>query len=390
MAKATDDNVSPIRPLGEEEAIAWLRAQPGGRTNLSDAELGRRWGWNRKRVGRRLTAWANDGRISRRGNVTTAVPTPVPTELDGEGVPPRETEAGTGTSTEFVPPSVTPVVTPHADVQPPGRSLAIRKAALAAAAAPPTVVEKTVCTYAVSDVRPIVPHAPFEPPRKELPARPTWWAAIGRTMVGLAIVFTGAFIAFTSMRANSWFGHSLTPDPTAGEVYSHLSVAAEVIACLIPTATRFYWQDGDWWTALRGWALMAVALTVVFVAAGGVAVTNLTAGTEARAERDTQALRDLRVQIASLEKSIASECVKRGDRCRDLEAQRARASDRLAAERAAVTQDADPQAAAFGISPARLHVIQAGAMVALCLFSGLFISFGAGLIWRRPASGRAR
>src|SRR4029077_18455595 len=129
------------------------------------------------------------------------------------------------------------------------------------------------------------------------------WSAIGRAAVGLAIIGTGGFIAFTSMRANSWFGPSLTPDPVAGEVYSHLSVAAEVIACLIPTATRFYWQDGDWWTALRGWALMAVALTVVFFAAGGFAVTNLTAGTEARAERDTQALRDLRVQIASLEKS---------------------------------------------------------------------------------------
>ncbi len=47
--------------------------------------------------------------------------------------------------------------------------------------------------------------------------------------------------------------------------------------------------------------------------------------------------------------------------------------------------DADPQAVALGISSARLHVIQAGSTVALCLFSGLFISFGAGLIWRRPA-----
>jgi hypothetical protein len=116
-------------------------------------------------------------------------------------------------------------------------------------------------------------------------ARP--WLVIGRAGVGLAIVSTGAFIAYTSMRANAWFGHSLTPDPVAGEVYSHLSVAAEVIACLIPTASRFYWQDGDWWTALRGWVLMAVALVVVFFAAGGFAVTNLNAGVEARAERST-------------------------------------------------------------------------------------------------------
>jgi hypothetical protein len=113
------------------------------------------------------------------------------------------------------------------------------------------------------------------------------WSAIGRAAVGLAIIGTGALIAFTSMRANSWFGHLLTPDPVAGEVYSHLSVAAEVIACLSPTAIRFYWHNGERWTALRGGVLIAVALVVVLFAAGKFAVTNLAAGTQARGERST-------------------------------------------------------------------------------------------------------
>jgi hypothetical protein len=118
-------------------------------------------------------------------------------------------------------------------------------------------------------------------------------------------------------------------------------------------------------------------------AAGGFAVTNLNAGVEARAERETPAMRDLRTQIASLEKSIAGECSKRGDRCQDLERQRAEANAKLGIERASLKADADPQAAALGISSPTLHLVQAGAMVALCLFSGLFISFGAGLIWPR-------
>jgi hypothetical protein len=42
------------------------------------------------------------------------------------------------------------------------------------------------------------------------------WSAIGRAGVGLAIVTTGAWIAYTSMRGNAWFGHSFTPDQTAG------------------------------------------------------------------------------------------------------------------------------------------------------------------------------
>src|SRR6266403_1189767 len=72
MAQMDDTgNVQPIRTIDDEAALAWLRAQPGGRTKLSDAELGRRWGWKRQRVGRRVKAWAKDGRITRRGNAIT-------------------------------------------------------------------------------------------------------------------------------------------------------------------------------------------------------------------------------------------------------------------------------------------------------------------------------
>jgi hypothetical protein len=165
-------------------------------------------------------------------------------------------------------------------------------------------------------------------------------------------------------------------------IYSHLSVAAEVIACLIPTATRFYWQDGDWWTALRGWVLMAVALVVVFFAAGGFAVTNLNAGVEARAERQTAETVLAQRRLDTVTKSRAAECARRGPLCRNLEAQEQAAIAELERLQAGVKADADPQAQALGMTSARLHVVQAGAMVALCLFSGLFISFGAGLIWR--------
>jgi hypothetical protein len=155
------------------------------------------------------------------------------------------------------------------------------------------------------------------------------WSVIGRAGVGLAIVGVGAFVAYTSMRANSWFGHSLTPNVEAGEVYSHLSVAAELIACLIPTAARFYWRSGEWWTALRGWALMAVALTVVFFAAGGFAVTKLNAGVEARAERSTAGIDLAQRRLDTVSKSRAEECKRRGDRCRKLEADEKAAMDDL-------------------------------------------------------------
>jgi hypothetical protein len=78
MAKATEeDNVTPIRALDEEAALAWLRAQPGASTTLPAAELARRWGWQEHRVRRRLNAWQKAGLVRRRGRVVQAVGTAV-------------------------------------------------------------------------------------------------------------------------------------------------------------------------------------------------------------------------------------------------------------------------------------------------------------------------
>jgi hypothetical protein len=258
------------------------------------------------------------------------------------------------------------------------RKLALANAANAPANAPVAEIEHPVVP-AQTSVTPVtvtpVDKIEIIPPR----SRP--WSAFGRTAVGLAIISTGAFIAYTSMRANAWFGHSLTPDPVAGEVYSHLSVAAEIIACLIPTGIRFYFQNGEVWSAVRGWALMAVALVVVFFAAGGFAVTNLNAGIEVRTERTTTETSLAQRRLDTITKSRLAECAKRGDRCRRLEAEEQGAIAALGNAQASVKAEADPQAAALGISSTNLHLVQAGSMVALCLFSGLFISFGAGLIW---------
>src|SRR5262249_15590764 len=70
MSQAGDDtteNVEGAHPLSDDEALAWLRAQPGGRTTLTNTELARRWGdgWYKMKVGRRLDEWSEAGRIHR-------------------------------------------------------------------------------------------------------------------------------------------------------------------------------------------------------------------------------------------------------------------------------------------------------------------------------------
>jgi hypothetical protein len=85
----------PARPFDDMEALAWLRSQPDGRVTASAAELGRRWGWNRMRAGRRLRAWQEAGHIRRNAEeimVITSV-TPTVTEAVSVTVMPAATVA---------------------------------------------------------------------------------------------------------------------------------------------------------------------------------------------------------------------------------------------------------------------------------------------------------
>src|SRR5258708_17681536 len=70
----------------------------------------------------------------------------------------------------------------------------------------------------------------------------SFWRALGRSGVGLAIIATGAWIAVTSMAANGWFGASISPDPLARRIYANLSVAAPRMAFLIPTGIPFHYN----------------------------------------------------------------------------------------------------------------------------------------------------
>src|SRR5260370_34379062 len=87
--------IALIRPLEEAAALDWLRSQPGGRINLPAAELGRRWGWQRQRTGRRLKPWAKAGLVTRHGNIVTVADGSVTPSKTGPVAPPvRVTRVG--------------------------------------------------------------------------------------------------------------------------------------------------------------------------------------------------------------------------------------------------------------------------------------------------------
>jgi hypothetical protein len=72
------------------DALAWLRSQPYGRVTASAAELGRQWGWNRMRTGRRLKAWEKAGLIRRNAGAIIVTTSGTSTVTD---VTPAVTEA---------------------------------------------------------------------------------------------------------------------------------------------------------------------------------------------------------------------------------------------------------------------------------------------------------
>ena len=80
----------PPHPFDEMDALAWLRSQPNGRVTANAAELGRQWGWNRMRTGRRLKAWEKAGLIRRNAEAIIATTSVTSAATD---VTPTVTEA---------------------------------------------------------------------------------------------------------------------------------------------------------------------------------------------------------------------------------------------------------------------------------------------------------
>jgi hypothetical protein len=72
----SEAKVIQLRPLDDDEALAWLSSQPGGRIETSVSELARQFGWSATKLRRRLATWVEAGDITRpagrRGRVVIA------------------------------------------------------------------------------------------------------------------------------------------------------------------------------------------------------------------------------------------------------------------------------------------------------------------------------
>ncbi len=270
-------------PMSEVEALAWLRAQPGGRIIATDAELGRRWDWNRQRVGRRLKAWAKAGRIKRRGDAVTVVE--------------HETVTGTldVTSTVTIPATdprtrgVTTSVTDHALVPAPSRFP--KRAALSSV--PEAVTRATARAAAAAAAISSQPPPAAEsgvtvlPPRRRIP-----FLAIA--LAGLALGIWAVGIAI-----NSWFAASLGKTAEAAWLFIAIGVTADGLAFLLPTTAFRLAHARRYFGAMVAWLLWTATMAFALLASAGFAGLNVSDVTAARA-RDALAGQALAARIATL------------------------------------------------------------------------------------------
>ena len=216
------------KQLSESEALDWLRAQPGGRAQVSNAALAERWGWTRYRVTRRLKEWQAAGLITKRGKawvVTAKGDTPVA------------------------------VAKPLIVHEPPLMHELPAVVPAPVAVEPPPVVAAAV-TPAVLSVVPTT-----APPGSRTTALIVGAAALCLAAVGLIL--------------NANFAASLGQTGLAAALLAAIGLAVDMLAVALPTAASKLWQGRHRPAAFAAWLLWAGALIMMLLAGIGFASTNI-------------------------------------------------------------------------------------------------------------------
>jgi hypothetical protein len=230
----------------------------------------------------------------------------------------------------------------------------------------------------------ITPAIPIEKPAEALKSvRPIAVQDIGRCIIGISLICLAFALVYASVRANAWAGFALSADENAGEIFATLTVTAELIAFLMPTANHLYRQMGELWSAAKGWFIVIVASSIVAFAASGFILTSVSDKTASRSQA-SPAVEVAKRALVDAKAARDRECIKVvGTYCRhreDIVVARQRALDEAMAH---AVDRADPQAFALGVNPSSLRLVQAGVLVVMCLLAGFVLSHGWGLVFRR-------
>ncbi len=386
--------------LSETQALDWLRTR--GRVTMSAAELGRCWGgWPRKRVGRRLQAWAKAGLIKRRDDIVTVADggtktiatdgTDTGTTSGTSGGTKSDLSHGTngGTDTALVP------------VRP-------RKVARQATSAS-RVIERALAVPAEAALPPVVtasgpvsePTTVTDPTRVTIlpPARST--APWIRAVLILVAIGIGALALIINAQLGWWFGTT----PLASWTFAGLAVGADLLAMILPSVAVALWHAHHRLLAFGAWSTwpLVTALTVltslgfIELNTGDVAANRqsiLATATSLATQRDDR-IAAARTAAETAVSDRDAECKSgEGLRCRELRATvrsaEGKLSDALAAPVPPVVaiNNADPQVTGalrlanwvgLGVKADDVRNVRLALMAILPNISGLLFAFSVGL-----------
>jgi hypothetical protein len=297
--------------LSEEQGLDWLRAQPGGRVTMSNAELGREWNKHREQVRRWVNGWCDAGLVKRRGDTVTVIVPDGVTESVSGGV------SAPVTDTAVVPVSSRKVA--RAD----SSGARIVKRAFSepsdTLARVVTVMPGLVAEPRDGEPDPVrVTIMPPEP-RSLLPRL----AALVLALAAIAIAIVGGLI-------NAWYARSLGSTEVAGWLFLAVGVAADVAAFALPICAAGLWRNRQVGAASVAWSLWLLTFAFAIMAGIGFASLNIadtTAGrraivasSTASADQRTAKIAAAQLAVTTATKQREAECAKRGPFCRDREA----------------------------------------------------------------------
>ena len=241
-------------PLVDEEALSWLQNRPDGRLETSISEIANVWGWGRTRVYRRLERWEREGRIAKSG------------AIGGRWL-----------------------ITALVDSPPVAEGAASANTYVSAARADKADTEKS------QELAPKL-SGPVRAGVRQTGRRPDDQVYTGGRLARMASsAALGAIalaIAWFGVRINAWYGATLGRTAEASLLLAGLSVAADVLALVLPAVSRQLWLDRQRNSAAVAWGLWMFTAAIALLASVGFASLNIAdvqAG-RARAASDVERL----------------------------------------------------------------------------------------------------
>jgi hypothetical protein len=221
---------------------------------------------------------------------------------------------------------------------------------------------------------------------------------------GTLLVVLALAIATLALIINAQTGWGFGTTPLAATTFAGLSIAADMLAIVLPSTALALWWNRCHLLATAAWMVWTLAVTMAFLASVGFASLHLGDTAAARAAIVATATATADQRSATIEAARAAaqaatvarqgECLKRGPLCRDLEhAEQVRMSELAAAiaspvPAAASIADADPQVTGavrlaqwigLGVTATDVGNLRLVLMALLPNIAGLVLAFGSAL-----------